>query len=127
MNIVWFKRDLRLFDSESVFRALQSEEKVLFLYIFEPSLMNDYHYSQRHFDFIKQSLENINQTLKLQNVEVLVVEEEAVSVFEKLNSEIKINQIFSHQETGIKITYDRDKSFARYCKNNFINWQENIK
>ena len=90
MNVIWFKRDLRLFDSESVYRALQSDNKMLFLYIFEPSLINDYHYSQRHFDFVKQSLENINQTLKLQNAQILVVEEEVLSVFTKLNFEIKI-------------------------------------
>ena len=89
MNVIWFKRDLRLFDSESVYRALQSDNKILLLYIFEPSLIKDYHYSQRHFDFIKQSLENINQTLKLQNAQILVVKEEVLSVFTKLNFEIK--------------------------------------
>lgn len=126
MNIIWLKRDLRLFDSESVFRALQLDEKVVFLYIFEPSLLNDHHYSQRHFDFIKQSLQNINQTLKLQNVEVLVVEGDAVNVFKKLNSIIKISQLFSHQETGIKITFDRDRAVFKFCKSNKITWNEYV-
>ena len=126
MNVIWFKRDLRLFDSESVYRALQSDNKILLLYIFEPSLIKDYHYSQRHFDFIKQSLENINQTLKLQNAQILVVEEEVLSVFTKLNFEIKINQIFSHQETGIKLTFDRDKAVSKFCKNNKIVWNQYV-
>ena len=56
MNIVWFKRDLRLHDNEALYRALEAPGKVLLLYILEPSLQNDPHYSQRHFDFIKQSL-----------------------------------------------------------------------
>ena len=126
MNVIWLKRDLRLFDSESVYRALLSDEKIIILYIFEPSLLSDYHYSERHFNFIKQSLENINQTLLLQNAEILVIEGEAAAVFEKLNSEIKINQIFSHQETGIKITFDRDKLMAKFCKKNAIIWNQYI-
>ena len=126
MNVIWLKRDLRLFDSESVYRALLSDEKVIILYIFEPSLLADYHYSARHFNFIKQSLENINQTLLLQNTEVLAVKGEAVAVFEKLNSLNQINQIFSHQETGIKITFDRDKQVAQFCKKNAIIWNQYI-
>jgi deoxyribodipyrimidine photo-lyase len=34
--------------------------------------------------------------------------------------------VYSHQETGLKITYERDKTFKRFCKNNLINWEENI-
>ncbi len=56
MKIVWFKRDLRLHDHEALHEALSTSGKTLLLYIFEPSMMKDYHYSQRHFDFIKQSL-----------------------------------------------------------------------
>ncbi|WP_321538813.1 deoxyribodipyrimidine photo-lyase [Flavobacterium piscinae] len=33
MNIVWFKRDLRLFDNEALFRALESNKPTLLLYI----------------------------------------------------------------------------------------------
>lgn len=126
MNIIWLKRDLRLFDNESVYRALQLDEKVIFLYIFEPSLVADSHYSQRHFDFIKQSLTNINQTLKLQKTEILVAEGEAIKVFEKLNAEVKISQLFSHQETGLAVTFNRDKNIAQFCKNNTITWNEYI-
>jgi deoxyribodipyrimidine photo-lyase len=60
VNIVWFKRDLRLLDHEPLMRALNSQTPTLLLYIFEPIILNDAHYSKRHFDFIKQSLENMN-------------------------------------------------------------------
>ena len=126
MNIVWFKRDLRLFDNEAVFTAMKMGVKTLFLYVFEPSLMSDYHYSQRHFDFIKQSLENINQTLKLYSTEVLVVEGEVLDVFSELQKKNSIKNIYSHQETGIKLTFDRDKLVAIFCKKNHIIWQEFI-
>ena len=126
MNIIWLKRDLRLFDSESVFRALQSNKQCLLLYIFEPSVLNDHHYSLRHFNFIKQSLENINQTLELQNTEVLVVEGNAEKIFNKLHNLLNIEQLFSHQETGIKITFDRDLEIKKFCHKNNIIWNEYV-
>ncbi|MBC8109811.1 MAG: deoxyribodipyrimidine photo-lyase/cryptochrome family protein, partial [Verrucomicrobia bacterium] len=35
-----------------------------------------------------------------------------------------ISAIFSHQETGLKITYDRDKSVSTFCKKNKISWHQ---
>jgi deoxyribodipyrimidine photo-lyase len=52
MNVVWLKKDLRLEDHQPLFEAQNSSGKILLLYIFEPELFNDPHYSKRHFDFI---------------------------------------------------------------------------
>ena len=54
MKVVWLKRDLRLHDHEALFRSIATKEKVLLLYILEPSLQQDIHYSARHFNFIKE-------------------------------------------------------------------------
>jgi len=126
MKIVWFKRDLRLTDHEALFQALESEEQTLLLYIFEPSLLNDHHYSQRHFDFIKQSLEELQNQLKPFDTQILIVECEAVEVFEKINQIEPISTIYSHQETGIQLTFDRDKAVASFCKKHKIVWNEYI-
>ena len=126
INVVWLKRDLRLQDNEAISAAMKSNIPTLILYVFEKSLENDSHYSARHWNFIKQSLEDINLQLVNFNSKMLIVSGEILSVFNSLQEFYRIDNVFSHQETGIKITYDRDKAFARYCKNNFINWQENI-
>ena len=84
MKVVWLKRDLRLHDHEALFRAIQSKEKVLMLYLFEPSLQQDIHYSERHFDFIKQSLVELQNELLPYHTQILIVEEEALVVFKKL-------------------------------------------
>lgn len=126
INVVWFKRDLRLQDNEAIFNAVQSDKPTLLLYVFEKSLENDPHYSQRHWNFIKQSLVDINKQLKKSNTHVLTVCSEVLHVFNALQEVYKIDTVFSHQETGLKITYERDKAFKRFCKNNQINWVENI-
>ena len=56
--VVWLKRNLRLQDNEAIYNAMHSGFSVLFLYIFEPSLINDKHYSPRHWNFIKESLQD---------------------------------------------------------------------
>ena len=126
MNIVWFKRDLRLMDNEAVFNALLSSEKTLFLYIFEPSLLSDHHYSQRHFDFVKQSLRYLNAELIQYNTEILIVEGEVIPVLEKIQHHTPISNLFSHQETGIKLTFDRDIEVSKFCKKYRIIWKEYI-
>ena len=52
ISVVWFKRDLRLHDNEAISAAFKGKERVLFLYVFEPIILEDPHYSKRHFDFI---------------------------------------------------------------------------
>ena len=126
INVVWFKRDLRLEDNEAIFCAINSELPILLLYVFENSLQNDNHYSERHFNFIKQSLVDINNKTKYLNTKVLCVSGDISTVFTTIQEVYKIETVFSHQETGIKITFERDKFFKRYCKNNQINWVENV-
>ncbi|MDI1306140.1 MAG: deoxyribodipyrimidine photo-lyase/cryptochrome family protein, partial [bacterium] len=72
-----------------------------------------------------QSLVDINKQLEQSNTQVLAVSSEVLQVFNILEGTYKIETVYSHQETGLKITYERDKTFKRFCKNNQINWVEN--
>jgi deoxyribodipyrimidine photo-lyase len=126
MNVFWFKRDLRIEDNEALVNAIQAGGKLLLLYIFEPSLQNDLHYSKRHFDFIKQSLVQLQEDVAKLHTQILVVEGEAIDVFAKLISLKKIKNIFSHQETGLKITYERDIACAKLFTENHITWHETV-
>ena len=125
INIIWLKRDLRLQDNEAIFNALKSEKRVLLLYVFEKSLLSDAHYSERHWNFIKQSIKDLNEDLLKFNTKILCVTSEVVTTCNQLLNYYKINTVFSHQETGLLITYTRDKDFTRYCRNNSMNWLEN--
>ena len=126
VNIVWLKRDLRLLDNEAIFNALQQDKPVLFIYIFENSLKQDKHYDERHWRFIKQSIIHLNEKLKDYQTKIVSASSEVIQAFGVLQQFWKINHVFSHQETGIKITYERDKAFARFCKNNLITWTQHV-
>lgn len=126
IHVVWLKRDLRLEDNEAIYNALKTKQRVVLLYCIEPILLNDPHYSERHWNFIKQSINDINTTLAKYNSKILTVNSDIIPTINQLLNTYKISDIYSHQETGILTTYERDKNFKRFCKNNLITWHENI-
>lgn len=125
INVVWLKRDLRLQDNEAIFKALKSKKRTIILYVFEHIILNDKHYSERHFNFIKESLKDINVQLLDYDTKVLTVTSDITNAFNQLQEFYRIDTIYSHVETGLLVTYNRDKEFTRYCRNNFIQWIEN--
>ena len=122
--VVWLKRDLRLRDHAALYWAQKNHPRLLLLYIAEPSLRKEAHSSERHFDFIKQSLVDLNQQLKAYNSAVLAVVGEVIDVIEQLKHLLPIEAIYSHLETGIGITYQRDLKLAAWCKEQGIPWIE---
>lgn len=124
VNVLWFKRDLRFEDNEAFNAAVSSDLPLLLLYIYEPSLDSDPHYSSRHWRFIFESIADLNQGLKSYNAEVLIIRNEVIETFEMLKKQFAIQQVFSTEETGLKITFDRDIAFSKYCKRSNIIWQE---
>jgi len=124
VNVVWFKRDLRLQDHAPLHLALQKRQFVLFLYIFEPMLLNDSHYSERHFRFIKESLEDLQKQLEAYHTQILIVEGNAEDIFKTIHRQLGIKSVFSHQETGLHITFRRDQNLKLLFNSLGIPWKE---
>jgi deoxyribodipyrimidine photo-lyase len=124
MQIVWFKRDLRLEDHAPLFKAMQNKERILLLYVFEPSLKNEGHYSERHFNFIKQSLAEMQNLLLPHHTQILVIEGEVVEALQQIHELYPISRLYSHIETGLMLTFLRDKLVTKFCNEHNIIWDE---
>lgn len=124
VNVVWFKRDLRLSDHAPLAAACEQDLPVLLLYIFEPMLLADAHFSERHWRFVWQSLEDMNHRLQRFNTRIHIVSEDALQVFKTLAHRYQIKTLFSHQEIGLDNTFQRDKALTTLCQQQGINWQE---
>ena len=122
INIYWFKRDLRLEDNEPLFEASKQSEKLLLIYFLEDKLISDPHYSNFHWNFVKQSIEDIN--LSLGKKSILFLSCDPIEGFKKISETYKIKSIYSHMETGIELTYLRDIDVKKYCDLNSIHWFE---
>ena len=66
LNILWFKRDLRLRDHAPLKAAVDACKRgtpLLLLYCFEPSVMADPNYDLRHWRFVTECLADLNRQL----------------------------------------------------------------
>ena len=124
VNLVWLKRDLRLRDHEAIFNASADGTPVLLVYVVEPILINDPHYDVRHWRFIWQSLQDINQQLSQFNGQLLILQGEVTAVFSTLQKNVTIQHVFSHQEIGLTNTFERDRAVRLWCDSNRIPWTE---
>lgn len=124
INIVWFKRDLRLMDHQPLKRAAQSELPALLLYVFEPSLVDDSHYADRHWRFVRESLEEMQQVLRDYGHELLIAFEETANLFSNIRRFYDIQTVYSHEETGINLTYQRDIRMAELFSQWGVEWNE---
>ena len=124
INVFWFKRDLRLIDNQALIDAVNSKLPLLLLYLFETKLIDDNHTSKRHINFIKQSLFDINNHLKKFKTRIHTYELDTVSFFKILKKKYNIKTVFSTEETGLDYTFQRDKNFKVFCKENNIKWVE---
>jgi deoxyribodipyrimidine photo-lyase len=91
VQVVWLKRDLRLRDHAPLQSAIISGQPVLLLYFFEPVLLNHDHYAARHFAFVQQSLDDLDEQLKPYNTKVLRLGSEAIDVLSKLHQRLNMS------------------------------------
>ncbi len=124
INIVWLKRDLRFIDHEPLYAAQQENIPLLLLYFFEPSVMNYDDSDVRHWRFIYQSLVDMQSKLNKLSAQIYYFQSEAMPVFEALAKIYQIRTVFSHQEIGNKITYERDIAMHCFFQENDIPWKE---
>jgi deoxyribodipyrimidine photo-lyase len=124
INIVWFKRDLRLNDHAPLKEAELDELPTLLLYVFEPMLTGSRHYDDRHWRFVYESLMHMQKELQASSLRMHILHGEVYEVFEAVSQQFEIECIFSHEETGIDLTFQRDLAFADWCKGKSIQWFE---
>lgn len=122
LAVVWLKRDLRLSDHQALYSAVQSGNKVLLVYCFEPLMLDDKHYSERHWHFVKQSLIDIQK--RLPKLALLICQGDILNVFDYLREGHGMSALFSHQEIGLINTHERDIKVKTWCRHHGISWQE---
>ncbi len=124
MNVVWFKRDLRLCDHAPLASAIDLREPLVLLYVVEPELLKNPHYRGRHWHFIAQSLQAMNSELQRHGATVEVVEGDTVAILQALHRHTPVRRLLSYEETGLGVTFMRDQRVSAFCRAEGIAWQE---
>lgn len=116
MEIVWFKRDLRVHDHAPLAAACASGRAVLPLYIVEPELWQQADASGRQFGFLAESLADLDRSLAARGGRLVVRLGDAVEVLRDLHAAYGITAIHAHQETGNLWSFGRDKAVRRWAQ-----------
>jgi deoxyribodipyrimidine photo-lyase len=122
--VVWLKRDLRLGDHAALCAAAASGRPVLLLYCFEPELLADAHYSERHWRFVWQSLEDMRATLAPSGLSLLICKCDPRTLFDRLLKAQALHSLYSHEETGLANTFARDRDIAARLTAQAVPWHE---
>ena len=122
-GVVWFKRDLRVHDHAPLCAAVQYGP-VLALYVHEPSLLHSPLFDAAHGVFIAQSLAALDTALAQRGNRLLQYQGEVVPVLQALHQATGFTRLWSHEETGQRLTWDRDRAVAGWCRARGVHWTE---
>ncbi|SFR56756.1 deoxyribodipyrimidine photo-lyase family protein (cryptochrome) [Marinobacter daqiaonensis] len=123
-TVVWFKRDLRTHDHGPLLAAAAKGRPVIPLYVVEQEYWGLPDTSARHWDFIRESLEDLDRQLRKLGTRLVVLHGRILDVLATLHAHYGIGRIFCHQETGGQWTYDRDRTVTGWCQSHGIEFRE---
>lgn len=115
MVVFWFRRDLRLSDNIGLFHALNSNEEVLPIFIFDTSILEQLDKNDARVTFIYNKLQNIqNQLVKIKK-SLAIFYGNPKEIFEKLISENKITAVYTNHDYE-PYARKRDKKYFKFLK-----------
>ena len=123
IQLVWFKRDLRISDHLPLAMAAQ-KGKCVCLYVYEPELIEADDFDGAHLKFINDSLAELRFNLRRLGNELLLRKGRMPAVIEELHRQLGISGIWAHEETGNDISFQRDRRVRAWSKSNGIPFQE---
>ena len=115
MQIVWYKRDLRIHDHAPLTEAA-ARGPVLPLYIIEPSIIGAPDFAPLHWSFIREGLVELREALARLGQPLIVRIGEAAEVLQGLTTLLPIAAIWAHEETSNLLGYARDRAVRRWAR-----------
>jgi deoxyribodipyrimidine photo-lyase len=120
-TLLWFKRDLRTADHAPLASV---RGPVVPLFIAEPEIWGQGDASARQWRFVAECLVDLRDRLGRLGTPLIVRRGEAVAVLAALRAEQPFDRIASHEETGLRVSWDRDRRVAAWCAANGVRWDE---
>ncbi|MFB1022861.1 MAG: deoxyribodipyrimidine photo-lyase, partial [Vicingaceae bacterium] len=124
INVVWLKKDLRLRDHASFHAAENSGIEYMIVYFFEPDLLAHSATSERHLQFVYGSIQDMNENMQSFNQQVTVMHCNAVDGFKSILDQFEVKNVFSYQESGVQVTWNRDRAIKKLFDSKHVFWRE---
>jgi deoxyribodipyrimidine photo-lyase len=99
VNIIWFRRDLRLHDNAALFHALKDTNPVLPVFIFDRNILDELtDKTDRRVEFIYEALQQMQKQLTAIGSALDVRYGFPAEVFQQLAKEYKIGKVFTNHD-----------------------------
>ena len=112
MHILWFRRDLRLNDNESVAKAALNNAEVLPCFIIDPWFYTWSDVGKARVRFLLQSLEDLDCNLRQRGSKLYLFEGNAFTVLQDLTQQLlqlgKRPKLFFNHDVQVQYGIDRD-------------------
>lgn len=109
ITIFWFRRDLRVDDNCGLYHALQENERVLPVFIFDSDILNDLdsRYDPR-IEFIYRQIQYLKQYLEQLGTSIMVMHGSPLALFRSLLNSLPVkNLYFNHDYEPAAIERDQ--------------------
>ena len=125
LQVVWFKRDLRVRDHRPLYEAARVGGPLVALYVYEPEIVCADDFDPSHLVFINQSLAELDARLRALGGRLTTRVGRLPEVFDELHARHGgIARLWSHEETGNALSFTRDKRVASWCREHGVPWTE---
>ena len=116
VNIIWFRRDLRLYDNAALHHALNSGNPVLPLFIFDRIILDELEdKSDRRVHFIFQCLEEMQKQLESLHSTFVIKNDNPLDAWKELVKKYEIEKVFVNRDYE-PYAIKRDREIERFLK-----------
>ena len=124
LEVGWLKRDLRIYDNKVLSELAKNDNESVLIYCFEPSIIQSQNYSNRHWQFVLESLLELKARLAEKDTFLHIIEGEVEDVLTFLKEKFNQLRLISHIEIGDDPTFQRDLKIKKWCQKNNVHWDE---
>ena len=123
ISIFWFRRDLRLDDNKGLFNALNENETVLPIFIYDKNILDKLKKDDHRIDYINYSILKMNNLLSKKNKSISSFYGYPNEVFSKLINEFDIKKVYVNRDYT-PYSIKRDLIIQKLLENNKIQFYD---
>lgn len=111
-------------DHRPLYEAARTGAPLIVLYVYEPEIYRAEDFDPSHLVFINQSLAELDVRLRAVGGRLTYRVGCLPGVFDQLYAEHGIAHLWSHEETGNKLSHARDRRVKAWCRAHSVPWTE---
>ena len=139
MQIIWFRRDLRLRDNEIVSKATQNQQEVLPCFIVDPWFYQQPEVAAPRVKFLFESLENLDRNLRKLGSQLYLFEGKSVATIKAITRSLLQQdlkpKLYFNRDVQVEYGINRDRAILDFYRqhnleihlglNHFLQLEEN--